>query len=256
LNVVRLTGAFTAMLAAAVFMAACEPDPWRTEPPLTVILDLQRGGVAVDPNDLRLAGSEGLRIVHRIDVFRPRDHFPQNHRRTHDCIPLETGNGGGTAPRAGCETLVEGPTGKTVTAAELQGGARAWIEQRGGVLEIVHRSAPQMPMLYDVTPSASVIAQVTFSGADRYWAKYWAACPGCLGFVSMEVRLGQDVWCPVPVNLAGIPAQTQQLTLSLDLDNPAARRDGATTSTSDGVLCGEPSWFEAFHREGIVTYRP
>lgn len=253
--------------------------------PFTATLQLTRGGARV-PLTALPAGGQGLRLVHRVDVFRPRDFTPRGHEITRECLPVQA-NDEPAPPPAFCSDLSLNADGGLINADDLRpatspdggaptgdgsvdGGAPADDEppvltllvQRGAVLEVTNGSQPRVPEISDDDPSTPLTAKVTFTADDRYWAKYWAKCRGCLGLVWIEAQLDGKSWCPTPTR--GSADEPSDVSLTLDFDEPPAAGPAPGASGPDAVPCGDRSWFQAIYRdngddvrkEAVIPFRP
>jgi hypothetical protein len=220
------------LLAVVAGVAACAEDPWETEPPFLVAADVLGASDDVVREDLRL--------VYRMDVFRPANFSPRGHRLTRDCEPREQGSGSAPAFPF-CTDLRFLDDGKTFLETVHFLDAEALLRERGAILDVVHASHPNKPLFLEVG-SAPLRAEVTFSGLDRYWAQYWAKCEGCLGLAWVEARVAERSWCAAPTwtNEAGAPG----LLLTVTLTEPSWRQ---TSGTESSPRCGNRSWFEVVH---------
>jgi hypothetical protein len=198
-------------------------------------------------------GQGGLRLFHRTDVFRAREYTTRGHETHRECVPRSTGSGP-TSGAAHCEDLSTGVDGRPLTAAELAAGVEPFLAAKQAVLHALHTSPAMAPVLYDVDPERilPLEAESTFDGLERYWAKYWAQCRGCLGLVWIEATYQGSHYCTRPAAPA-VADGTFRVMLDLVSDRVPS---SAIERERDGPLCGDRSWFQALWRgDNAVNFR-
>ena len=74
-------------LAATLLMGAtgCDGPPWEKTQPFTFEFEVHDNGARIPIADLQ-AGPDPLQLIHRVDVFRPRNLYPRGHEVSADCV--------------------------------------------------------------------------------------------------------------------------------------------------------------------------
>jgi len=261
-----------AVLAFAAVSLACAPNPWDEEKPFTVHVQLDGSPTQGAGGDLT-AGPAGLRFVHRVDVFRPLDFQPRNPEIADGCLRADVDNQP-SLPVTPCRDLRKTDGGAFLSADDLRPAATgdgtsqppvvALLTARGAVLEVANASNAELPVIEGAPDLGQPLTvHVRFSGQERYWAKYWSKCRGCLGLVWVEARwLGQS-WCTTP--MPDVVSPPDAMALSVDLTRPPADDVPLGASGPGASRCGAPSWFEAIYRlddgddprpEHVIRFRP
>ena len=201
-----------------------------------------RDGQRVPPEEIVLE-QNGLRLLHRTDVFRAREYTVRGHETHRQCVSRSQGSDK-VDETVHCDSLSVGNSGKKLTAADLAGGAIPFLTDKQAVLHVLHRSPPMAPVVYEVDPelrALPVIAESTFDGLDRYWAKYWAHCKGCLGLVWIEVTYQGSRCCTRPLSPA-VEGQNFRVQVDLNTDRILG---SPIEQQMDVPPCGDRSYFQA-----------
>jgi hypothetical protein len=234
-------GRVALMLLAVAGCDALHRDPWEIEPDVRVLLEVVRDGVPVAEVPV---GEGGLSLFHRIDVFRAREYTTRGHETHRECVPRSTGNGP-VEPAPHCTSLTTGADGGNLTAADLAAGAQAFLSAKQAVLHTLHSSPPLSAAQRPMDPTGPLTVEGSVSSLDRYWAKYWAHCRGCLGLVWIEASDPAGRYCTRPLSPA-VGDGDFRVQVDLVRDRVAA---SAIEQEKDQPLCGDASWFQALWRD-------
>jgi hypothetical protein len=216
--------------------------PWKTESDVRALVEVVRDGQRIPPEQIAL-GPDGLRMLHRTDVFRAREYSVRGHETHRQCVSRSQGSDK-VDEIVHCDSLSVGNSGHKLTATDLAGGAIPFLSAKQAVLHVLHRSSPMAPVVYEVDPTLRtlpVIAESTFDGLDRYWAKYWAHCKGCLGLVWIEVTYQGSRYCTRPLSPA-VEGQSFRVQVDLNADRIQA---SPIEQQMDVPPCGDRSYFQA-----------
>jgi hypothetical protein len=244
-------------LTAVLWMAAggCDGPPWEKTQPFTFELDVHDNGARIPIADLQ-ADPDPLRLIHRVDVFRPRNLYPRGHEVSADCV-IRYRDGRPDLPPA-CRQVTQPPAASGMAPVDFSapdGGAGRALEQHDAVLSVLLASQPAAPQLFEVEPAGAlpVRGRLTVEARDRYWGRFWSSCEGCLGLVWIEARWRGKVFCTRAARLEG-----DVLVIDVDLSqtaNPPRHRE-AIADQKDRPLCGDLSWFEGLVKGDSYRFRP